>query len=153
VRNDSFEGPLRGERTDVKFIKNVISKREPKPTLILPGEMGTDHLRRSVDPLRLESRGRIWVFSLLVQTIEVKRAGFDVLQNPAVVPSVVSLKRENPFGWRDDMYLDPFCERGPKVKLASTFPEICGPQPDSRFLPSQFSPHFSPLGRFNRESP
>ena len=67
---------LRSECTDVKFINDILRKRDAAPGLILPIEVRTYHLRRAVHTVRLRFGRRIRQLFVSIEPIFIFCARF-----------------------------------------------------------------------------
>jgi hypothetical protein len=100
VRNDGLKDPFSCICPHVELIDNVVPKGEARPSMVLPGKMVINNLRRSMHALRLESRGRIRPIFPAVKQVKIETAGLHPFYDHMMVILFVSLQRDHPFSRR-----------------------------------------------------
>jgi hypothetical protein len=67
---------------------------------------------------RLGSGGRIGAILLAVETIKIKSAGMNFLDDPRMISMLLGFQRNDSFLGRDNMHLNPFGPGCPNAELA-----------------------------------
>jgi len=89
--NDGIKGPFGGKGSYVELVKDIVPERRAAPGVILPGELGIDYLRRTVDAFGLIPGSRIRAFLLALEAIKVSGAGIYSSHNGAMVTELLLL--------------------------------------------------------------
>jgi hypothetical protein len=87
--NDGIKGPFGGKGSYVELVKDIVPERRAAPGVILPGELGIDYLRRTVDAFGLKSGCWIWTLLLGVQAVKILVAGIHALRDHIVVTALL----------------------------------------------------------------
>src|SRR5439155_18815863 len=97
VTPHGLKGSLMGKSADVKLVKDIIFERRGLPGGIRPFKPCTiDHLRRSVDPLRLETRRGVRVFLLFIETVQISSPWRNVRKIRGIVAPLLALEFRQP---------------------------------------------------------
>ena len=120
ARDDGVEGAFGRVRPDVELVEDVRRQRDPAPFQAHPGErIGVDDHGGSVDALWLESGRRVRELLAAVQPVEVPRACLHPVDDPVVVPKVVTFQEHDTLSRREQAHLHCFCRRREHEEVAA----------------------------------
>src|SRR6185503_194744 len=99
----------------MQLVDNIILERWTYPALFLPTKIAVDHLRRTMNTVRLKTRGRIGSLLIRCQLVEIKRAIVDVLYRRFMIPARALSQRDNALAV-EQAQIDSLQRRRPQAK-------------------------------------
>src|SRR5262245_1085982 len=104
----------------MQFVADVVGQRQTEPPGVLPGEGRGDYLRRTVNALRLTTRGGVRPLAATVELVEVPRPRPDVCKDRFKVPVFLRFQGSSLLARGHQHNLDVLDHRRPDAESATT---------------------------------
>ena len=142
MRDDGRKGTRRGKGPDMQLVEDVCLEGETTPLLVLPGEAWINHLRGTMDILRLATRGWVRTFDLFIQSVRIQAPRLHLLGVYLVIPCALLLHRNKALSRRPEVYLHGVRKGGPDQEATPAVGAVCRPDGDFRVARDGMSTHW-----------